>query len=319
MVTVAVLGADLGGSSPASVSITSSDPSIATGTATAVQPGSRVTTLTITSFNDGVATITLVVNGEVRSFSVRVGTPPAAQTPMVLAQPVGVSVVGLPFIGSAAAPPGNTFTLGILLLGEPAAAANTVTVTSSNPAIATINGTATIAAGSRMVTVSITTGSAGTAILTLDAGSIRREFSLIVGSTLPPSGTPVITAPPVGISVVPSPAGVGRIAIAPGAAVNATIGVQVMRTGRAMPATVTVSSSNPAIVGFASGAQVTRTIAAGELVLPIDLVSPGTPGAAILRFEIDGEVRELLVVVGDPSPSQIPAVMAPVVGVRIGQ
>lgn len=319
VVTVPVLSADLTGGSPATVTVISSNPAVATATATPVQPGTRVTTLTITSIGDGVATITLIVNGEVRSFTVRVGAPPPAQTPLVLAQPTGISVGGLPFIGTAAAQPGATFALGILLLAEPAPTAMTVTVTSSDPSVASVTGPATIAAGSRMVTITITTGAAGTAVLTLEVGSIRREFALLVGGTLAPSRTPLISAPPVGVSVVPAPLGVGRLTIPAGSAVNASVGVQVLTSARATPTTVTVTSSNPAVVGFAAGSQVTTTIAAGGLVVPLDLASTGATGAAILRFEIDGAVKELLVVVGNPAPSEIPAVVAPVIGVRIDQ
>ena len=195
----------------------------------------------------------------------------------------------------------------------------TVTVTSSDPSVATVTGPATIAAGSRMATITITTGAAGTAVLTLEVGSIRREFALLVGGTLPPSRTPLISAPPVGVSVVPAPLGVGRLSIPAGSAVNATVGVQVLTAPRATPTTVTVTSSNPVVVGFAAGSQVTTTIAAGGLVVPLDLASSGATGAAILRFEIDGAVKELLVVVGNPAPSEIPAVVAPVIGVRIDQ
>jgi len=238
---------------------------------------------------------------------------------LVLAQPTGISVGGLPFIGTAAAQPFATFALGILLLTEPAPAAMTVTVTSSDPSVASVTGTATIAAGSRMVTITITTGGAGTAVLTLEVGSIRREFALLVGGTLAPSRTPLISAPPVGVSVVPAPLGVGRLNIPAGSAVNASVGVQVLTSARATPTTVTVTSSNPAVVGFAAGSQVTTTVAAGGLVVPLDLASTGATGAAILRFEIDGAVKELLVVVGNPAPSEIPAVVAPVIGVRIDQ
>jgi hypothetical protein len=63
----------------------------------------------------------------------------------------------------------------------------------------------------------------------------------------------------------------------------------------------------------------TGEIAAGRVVLAIELVTTGTTGAAVLRFELDGVVQEVLVIVGNPPASQIPAVTAPAVGLTIGQ
>ena len=62
----------------------------------------------------------------------------------------------------------------------------------------------------------------------------------------------------------------------------------------------------------------TASIPAGSVSVPLDLLTTGTAGAALLRFEFDGLVRELLVIVGDLPASQLPAVTAPPVGVRVG-
>ena len=65
-----------------------------------------MTTLTITTLEDGFVTLTVRAGTSVRSVGVFVGTPAPGSTPLVLAQPIGVSVAGLPFIGKAFAPAG---------------------------------------------------------------------------------------------------------------------------------------------------------------------------------------------------------------------
>ena len=47
---------------------------------------------------------------------------------------------------------------GVNLLSTPAAADTPVTVTSSNPQVASVSGAVTIAAGSQVATVTVTTG-----------------------------------------------------------------------------------------------------------------------------------------------------------------
>ncbi len=315
-VTIQLLAAAAG--APTAVTVSSSNPAVATATASDVTPGSQVTTLTITTLADGFAMLTIRAGQVVRSVGVLVGTPAADRMPIVLAGPTGVSVAALPFIGSASAQPGTTFTLGILLLAEPAAFAQTVTVTSSHPGIVSINGSATIAAGSRLAMVNLTTHGPGTAILTLEAGTLRREFSLAVGGTPGPLTTPVIVGRPVGVGVVGAN-GLGRVLVAPGAPVNATVGVQLLAAARGAATPVTVTSGDPSLVALAGGSTVTTQVEAGTVAIPLDLRTAGTAGAVVLRFELDGTTYELLVVVGDPPPSQIPAVTAPVIGVQIDQ
>jgi hypothetical protein len=319
VVTVQALAAPLAGTTPLAVSVSSSNPAIATATASPVEPGTQVTTVTITALADGATELTLRAGTDVRSLTVFVGAPPAGQTPIVLALPTGVSVTRLPFIGAAFAPTGTTLSLGVLLLQTPAATPINVTVTSSNPAVVTVNGgSATIPVGSQMVTLNLTTGAAGTATLTLEAGTLRRELKIVVGSAPTPDNSPIVVAPPTGVSVVPLPQ-LGRVMVAPGAAVNATLGVQLLTTARATDTSVTITTSDPAIATTTGGASTTVVIPAGSLVAPLGLLTTGTQGAALLRFEFDGTARDLVVVVGNPPASQIPAVTAPVIGVRIDQ
>ena len=123
-------------------------------------------------------------------------------------------------------------------------------------------------------------------------------------------------APVTGVSLAPLP-GMGRVNVAPGSVVAATIGVQLLTAPRATATTVTISSSNPSIVSLGGSATLTTNIAAGNLTASVPLLTTGASGVAVLRFEFGGEIQDLLVVVGTLSPSQIPGLTSPVVGIRI--
>ncbi len=298
------------------VVVTSSAPGVATATASVIAQGSRTTTLSIVTGVDGTAVLTLRAGDTVRTLTVIVGTPQPNQTPAVFARAVGLSMPDLPFVGQASAPLARSITLGVVLLPEPAAVDTLVTVTSSNASIAqVINATVMIAAGSRVVAIDVNTGTAGTAVLTLEANGFRREFAIRVGTTPDPANTPVATAQAIGVSVVPLPGG-GRVIAPAGAPLTATLGVQLLASPAATATSVTITSGNPAIVSLGAGASVV-TIDAGGTVAPVAIATSGTSGAAILTFEFGGVRRELLVVVGNPPASELPAVLAPVVGVRV--
>jgi hypothetical protein len=72
------------------------------------------------------------------------------------------------------------------------------------------------------------------------------------------------------------------------------------------------------VATLGGGATATGTVNAGEQVLQLQVVVSGTEGAALLTLEFDGQRRELIIIVGNPPASEIPAVTAPVVGIRIG-
>jgi hypothetical protein len=97
-------------------------------------------------------------------------------------------------------PIGGQPAVSVSLLSNPASSATQVTVSSSDPNIAIVNGTVTIPAGSRVAALDILTGSAGVATLTLRAGNDVAQIVIVVG-TPPASLTPVITAPLVGVQV----------------------------------------------------------------------------------------------------------------------
>ncbi len=316
-ITIQILSAPHAGGSPLPVTVTSSDPSIATAVASAVQPGSQVTTLTITTLTEGFVSLTIRAGTSIRAVGVFVGTTTPNRTPLVLAAPVGVSIAGLPFIGKAFAPAGTAATVGVLLLPAAAATPTTVTVSSSDPAVVAVtSATAIVPAGSRMLSLALTTGAAGTATLTLEFNGTRREFQVVVGSGPTSSNAPIVVAMPIGVSVVPFPT-MGRVTVAPGTAVSATVGVQLLSSTRGVATPVTITSSNPSVVSLGGGATVSANVAAGSLTVPVPLLTTGTAGVAILRFEFDGTTKEMIVVVGNLAPSQIPTLTAPVIGIRI--
>jgi hypothetical protein len=294
------------------VSVFSNNPAVATATASAVQPGQQTTTLTITTGAEGTAVLTLTAGDLVRSVMVIVGTPTPDRTPVAMAPIVGTSVIGLPFIGQAFAPLGASINLGLTLLAQPATQPVSVTVTSNNASVAQpTSSVVQIPVGSRVADIAVQTGSGGTATLTLEFDGIRREFTMVVGFGPTATSTPVIFALPVGLSIVPAPA-IGRVIAPAGNAVQGVLGVQLLTAPRAAPVAVSVTSSNPLIATAVAG-----SIAAGELVSPVTVATTGTAGVTVVTFEFAGERRELLVVVGSPSAGELPAVVAPVLGVEV--
>jgi hypothetical protein len=190
-------------------------------------------------------------------------------------------------------------------------------VTTSDASVASVNPAVVVRAGEQNVSLEITTGSGGTATLTLEAAGVRREFTIVVGSDPTPSTTPVIVAAPVGVSVIPNPS-MGRVFGQPGTTSVAALGIPLLNAPVGTPTVVTVTSSNTAVATLGDGATATGTVNAGEQVLQLQVVVSGTEGAALLTLEFDGQRRELIIIVGNPPASEIPAVTAPVVGIRIG-
>ena len=318
---VSVLSAALAGNTPLAVSVSSSNPAVATGTATAIQPGSQSTTLSIAAVANGRAVLTLRAGDAVRSVTIVVGTPTPDQTPVFFAQAVGVNVVGTPFIGKAFVPAAQGgVNIGVLLLPESRAVPTSVSLSSSNPAVAAVaQASVVIPAGERVVPLTINSGANGTARITIRTSDLIREFDVVVGSGPTPSNAPVIAALGVGVSVAPLP-GMGRLGVAPGAPVTATLGVQVVSVAGAADRVVTVRSSNAAVVavGAVGVSSTTATLPAGAKAAPISLVTSGAVGTAVITFEVDGVQTQMVVVVGDVPASQQPAITAPVLGVKVG-
>ena len=123
---------------------------------------------------------------------------------------------------------------------------------------------------------------------------------------------------PVGVTVMPNPS-IGRVFGQLGTPSSATLGIPLLTAPAAAPVSVTVTSGNPAVASFAGSASTTITINIGDQVLQLPVSISGVAGATLLTIEFNGVRRELLIVVGNPSASEIPAVTAPVVGVQVNQ
>jgi hypothetical protein len=300
------------------VSVSSDNPGVATAAAAVIHAGSMVATITVTTVSDGKATLILRAGGVIRSITIFVGGTSPGSTPILFASPVGVSLAALPNLGRAFAPMGAARILTVRLLDTAASTDTPVSVTSSNGAIVTVAAGATIRAGQQVIDLQISTGTAGTATLTIEVAGIRRELTIVVGLNPTPGTTPPVTASPVGVTVVPNPS-IGRVFGSLGATTAATLTLPLLDAPAASATVATITSGNVAVVTVGGGATTTVSIGAGERVLNLPIVISGTQGAALLTIEINGQRRELVVVVGNPPASQIPAVTAPVVGVRIGQ
>jgi hypothetical protein len=189
-----------------------------------------------------------------------------------------------------------------------------VTVSTSDGAVVTATATA-IQPGEQTTTLTVDAQADGTAVLTLAVGDVFRSVNVIVGT---PSAdqVPVTIAPLVGISV-PAPASSGRVVVAPGNPIVATLGVQVFTVPRGTNVTGTITTSDPAVVGLSGGTTSPLFVGAGQTVASVTISTTGATGAAVLSIDIDGQRSDMLVIVGDPPLSVLPAIVSPVVGVRI--
>jgi hypothetical protein len=220
-------------------------------------------------------------------------------------------------VGQAYAPIGRAVVLGVVLLESPLPADAVVTITSNQPSIVQVSSpTVIIPAGSRVAPIEIVTGTAGTATLTIESGGTRREFSVYVDASPVPSNTPVATAVPIGIAVVPLPGGV-QLTAPVGTPRAATLGVQVLTAPRGDALQVTISTSRPDLVSLGAAPSATVTVDAGSTVAPLSVTTSGEAGVAVLTFEFDGVRRQILFVVGDVPASALPVILAPVIGVTV--
>jgi hypothetical protein len=193
------------------------------------------------------------------------------------------------------------------VLDTPAGQDTPVTVTSTDPAVASVTAPVVIPAGAVAATIVITTGSTGTAELTLRAGTQVRELTVVVGA--PPAAVPPIVAPPVGVVVMPAPS-VGQL-IVPGTG-QQTLSVQLLAAPATQNTPVAVTSSDPAVATVL-----------GSVLVPagsqsaIVTITTGAGGVAFLTFRAGAEVRELTVLVGTPSPGMVPPIVTQPVGVIV--
>jgi hypothetical protein len=291
------------------VSVTSSDAGVvhADGPVT-IAAGDQTATVTIVTGTAGSATLTFRAGGEIRQLSIVVGTPAADVLGPIVASPVGVNVLPVPSIGRVVAPQAGHAAFTLPLLPVPAAVATPVSVSSSDASIAAVSGAVIVAAGQQSAIVDVTTGAAGTATLTFLAGAEVRQLTIVVG---PPAAddVPFTFAKPAGTRVL-SPAVAGLLFA--GLTVQRTIAAPMLTAPRASDTPVTISSSDPNVASVAGDV----TIPAGQLSATFT-VGTGIEGVATLTLTAAGEMRQLVVVVGTPPASRIPAIVAPVVGVEV--
>ena len=294
------------------VTISSTNPAVAnvSGAVTIAQ-GARTATISITTGIAGTAILTLRVGNEISQLVIVVGNPAPGTAPPTLAAPVSIVVIpSLSAAGRLYSAPGSQSQFGVTVLSSPAATATTVTVTSSDPSIASVSGPVTIPAGSKVATVTLVSGAAGTATLTFRAGNETRQVTIVVGPPAPGTAPPIV-ANAVGFVVLPAPSA-GKLITSPAAHPSFALQLLSAAAGAATPVTVTTSDANIANV---SGPVV---IPAGARVATVTLVT-GVAGSATLTFRAGSETRELTVIVGTPPPGTEPPIFASPVGVVVIQ
>src|SRR5581483_9810628 len=143
--------------------------------------------------------------------------------PLLVASPVGTSIVALPTLGRAFAPLGATRSVGVRLFDTAAAGDTPVTVTTSDASVASATASV-VHAGESTSTLQITTGAAGAATLVVEASGVRRELTIVVGIDPTPLTSPPVVSAPAGVVVIPNP-GIGRVFGQSGTAATTTLGV----------------------------------------------------------------------------------------------
>lgn len=295
------------------VTVDSTNPSVATATADPIQPGSQSVNLVISAHGDGTTLLIVRAGAEVRAITVIVGDIQVQRLPLVFARPAGVSLARLPDAGRIFAPTGAVRMIRVRLLDTPATADTPVTVTSTNPSVATLGASAVVRAGEQAADLMLSLSEAGSAMLTLTAGSAQSQLEIVVGSTPEPARSSLVGARPVGATVVAAPS-VGRVIATPNVVSAPVLVIPLLRAPAAAPVPVAVSSSDPTVAAVGSA---TFSIEPGQQIIEVTLSISGAPGVSVVSFEFDGQRRELLVIVGNPPASQLPALLAPVVGVQI--
>ncbi len=293
--------------SATAVSVTSSDDSIArVVNVPVVQAGFEVAALNIATGRVGVAELTIRIGNEARTVVVVVGTAGDAQRLAASSSGIGISVAPAISAGQLFAPAGGRQTITVRLLAAPAAADTIVDVTSSNPQVASVDGQVIVRAGQQVATITIVTGTAGTADVFLRAGSNIRALTVSSGGG---TAAPFIGAPPIGVAIAAAPS-IGQLAT-PGSG-QQTIGVRLLAAPAAADVPVVASSTNSQVVRVLTAS----AIRAGARVSEITLET-GVAGIATITLRAGGEVRELTVVVGGDGSAAAAPVLAQPVGVAV--
>jgi hypothetical protein len=200
-VTLVLLSQPAAANTPVTVSSSNSSVVSVDG-AVAIAAGGRSAIVHIVTGAEGTATLTFTAAGEKRVLTIVVGQPGAGDVPPTLAAPVGIQVLPRAIAGSLIAGPTTQQTIGMVLLRTARASDTPVTVTSSNPDVASVLESIVIPAGERSATFTLATGVAGVATLRFDGGGETRDIVVSVGVP-PASQTPTIVAPVVGVKSGP--------------------------------------------------------------------------------------------------------------------
>jgi hypothetical protein len=292
--------------------ITSSDPAVASIAGPVVIPaGSTEATFAITTGAAGTAIVTLLAGDDGRELRVISGAPSAANTPPIVAPPVGVVIVPFSSAGDVIVPVSSTRTVTLRILATPAATDTVLVITSSDPAVASITGPVVIPAGSTEAAFEITTGAAGTALLTLIAGDDGRELRVISGAPSA-ANTPPVVAPPIGLTVMEA-GNAGTLFIDPGDTKTFDLTLLAFPSLGDLP--VSAVSRSPSVATVSPGAQLIPT---GESAVTLT-VKATAAGDADTRIDLvfGVERRTLRVVVGVPSAADAPTAIAPPVGIEV--
>ncbi len=184
-------------------------------------------------------------------------------------------------------------------------------ITSSDPSVASIAGPVVIPAGSTDATFAITTGAAGSAIVTLVAGNEGRELRVISGA---PSAenTPPVFAPPIGLAVMEAGTA-GTLFLDPGD--TKTFDLTLLAFPSLFDLPVSAVSQGPSVATVSPAAQVIPT-GESRITLSVTATAAGNAETRIdLLFGVDR--RTLRVLVGVPDAADAPVTVAPPVGIDV--
>jgi hypothetical protein len=228
-----------------------------------------------------------------------------------VAPPVGIVILPFPSAGEVILPEASTRALTLPILAAPAGGNTELVITSSDPVVASIAGPVVIPAGSTDATFTITTGAAGTAVVTLVAGDDGRELRVIAGAP-GPGATPPVVAPPIGLTVIEAGTA-GTLFIDPGDTRSFELILLGYPSLGDLP--VSATSLDPTVATVAPAAQVIPT-GESRIALTVTATASGNAETRIdLAFGV--ERRTLRVVVGVPDPAGAPTTVAPPVGIEV--
>jgi hypothetical protein len=230
--------------------------------------------------------------------------------PPTLALPVGVNVLAPPSVGQVIVPMGSQAPVSVRLLDSGALARTVVTVSSSNLAVATVEGAVAIELGEQVAQVVLSTGSAGEALLTFRVGEVVRQLSVVVGA--PPSGrVPPVLAPPVGFVVLPpGTAGTLFLDVESSRLIVLRLPPEVAMEG----ALVQANSADPQAADIAPTAV---TVPVGQAEVAFTVTTGASNAEALITLRFGNEVQTMLVVVGLPTAERVPLTVAPSIEVDV--